>query len=92
MQFGKPGCVESQLVGQLDLSDGVLVALRRRLVFRARQLVENAELRGGPLIVTVYTQILHHVASPHREELVQLCAAASVQGKREHNGTFQFRI
>ena len=46
MQFGKPGCVEPQLIGQLDLSDGVLVALRRGLVFRARQLVENAELHG----------------------------------------------
>ena len=49
MQFGEPGCVESQIVGQLDLSDGVLVALRRGLVFRARQLVENAELHGWPL-------------------------------------------
>ena len=50
MQFGKPGRVESQLVGQLDLGDGVLVALRRQLVFRARQLVENAELHGWPLV------------------------------------------
>ena len=49
MEFGKPGCVKSQFIGQLDLGNGVLVALLRRLVFRAGQLEKEAELHENPL-------------------------------------------
>ena len=91
VQLGQPGCVKAEPVGMLNLLQSLLIAGRRVLLGRARQLVEQTEFHTwGLLPVEVWALVsarglrlhrLHIFNNPNHNRLATVADPQFVAGK-----------